>query len=255
MEQPRIVTLTPETLAQEHICCAISARDDHAGIRSKKEWLGSRMAEGLKFVKLDARGKVFVEYIPAENGWMPVDAPGYTLINCLWVSGSFKGKGHGRRLLDACERDAAGSGSRGVIVVVGRKKKPFLSDKAFFLRHGYEVCDTAAPWFELLVKRFDGDSPLPQFRSGAKEGVMPEQVQGVDIFYTHQCPFNAPYIELLRTEIERSAHPVRIHHISSRRQAQAHCCPVTTCSVFLNGRFHTNEVLTVDKLTKIVQLL
>ena len=33
------------------------------------------------------RGKCFIEYIPAENAWVPIEAAGWLYINCLWVSG------------------------------------------------------------------------------------------------------------------------------------------------------------------------
>ena len=43
-----------------------------------------------KFVTLTRDNKVFIEYCPAEKAWMPVTAPGYLMINCLWVSGQYK---------------------------------------------------------------------------------------------------------------------------------------------------------------------
>ena len=33
------------------------------------------------------RGKCSIEYIPAENAWVPIAADGYLYINCLWGSG------------------------------------------------------------------------------------------------------------------------------------------------------------------------
>ena len=48
----------------------------------------------------------FIEYIPAENAWVPIDADGYIYINCLWVSGSMKGHGYSNDLLNECIRDA-----------------------------------------------------------------------------------------------------------------------------------------------------
>jgi len=221
-----------------------------AGVVAKKDWLKCRITEGLKFVKADARGKVFIEYLPAENAWMPIEAPGYTHINCHWVSGSFKGKGLGKQLLQACEEDA--KNTNGITVVVGNKKKSFLSDKSFFLKYGFEVCDTASPYFELLVKRFNPKAPLPQFNSSAKEG-MPKDIKGIDIFYTPQCPFTIPYVELLKPVILASDIPVRTHQIGSREEAQSHFCPVTTYSVFINGKYYTNEILTPAKLEKLLQ--
>ncbi|MFB6364074.1 histidine phosphatase family protein [Paenibacillus elgii] len=35
------------------------------------------------FCALDAKGKVFIEYLPAENAWVPIDAPHYMFINCF----------------------------------------------------------------------------------------------------------------------------------------------------------------------------
>ena len=101
-----IVTLDEHNIKQEHICCAISDKKCREGYEAKKEWIRSQLAEGFVFKKLDVRGKVFIEYIPAENAWSPVEAPGYMMINCFWVSGQFKGKGNAKRLLQECLDDA-----------------------------------------------------------------------------------------------------------------------------------------------------
>ncbi|MEE0080355.1 MAG: hypothetical protein U0I77_09725 [Holdemanella sp.] len=33
----------------------------------------------------EERGKCFIEYIPAENAWVPIEADGWFYINYLWV--------------------------------------------------------------------------------------------------------------------------------------------------------------------------
>ena len=83
------IRVTKENLEKEHICCAISNNKD-VQVSSKKAWLADRFDEGLVFLKSVERGKCFIEYIPAENAWVPIDADGYMYIDCLWVSGSFK---------------------------------------------------------------------------------------------------------------------------------------------------------------------
>ena len=60
------------------------------------------------------RGKCFIEYIPAENAWNPIDADGYMYIDCLWVAGSFKGNGYSTDLLNACIEDSKNKGKKGV---------------------------------------------------------------------------------------------------------------------------------------------
>ena len=59
-------------------------RFNEAVTEAKKEWLKQRFEEGLVFYRSGERGKCFIEYIPAENAWVPIDADGYMYIDCLW---------------------------------------------------------------------------------------------------------------------------------------------------------------------------
>ena len=99
-----IITLTKENLEKEHVCCAISNGGD-CQVTSKKAWLSDRFDDGLVFKKGNVRGKCFIEYIPAEKAWAPIDAPEYMYIDCLWVAGQYKGQGNGRMLLYECIED------------------------------------------------------------------------------------------------------------------------------------------------------
>lgn len=96
------IRITKENIDREHICCAMSGKQSIA----KKEWLRQRFEEGLVFYRSEERGKCFIEYIPAENAWVPIMADGWLYINCLWVSGSMKGHGYSNDLLEECIRDA-----------------------------------------------------------------------------------------------------------------------------------------------------
>ena len=99
------IKVTKDNLDREHICCAISNNSD-VQVSSKKAWLSDRFDEGLVFLKSAERGKCFIEYIPAEYAWVPIEAGGYIYIDCLWVSGSLKGHGYSNDLLAACISDA-----------------------------------------------------------------------------------------------------------------------------------------------------
>lgn len=246
-----IITLSKENLSSEHICCAISSKSTKDGVMAKKEWLSLRIDEGLKFKKLDAKGKVFIEYIPAENAWLPLAAEGYIVINCFWVSGSFKGHGYGKELLETCEKEAVERGYKGVVAIVGNKKKPYLTDKSFMLHFGYKVCDSCSPFFELVCKQFDNTAPLPRFKDCARIG-LGNDIRGIDIFYTAQCPFTLPYTKMLEPVIQSSDYPVRLHQLKTKEEAQNFLAPVTTYVVFLDGKFYTNEILTPNKLEKLI---
>ena len=129
------IRVTKENLEQEHICCAISNNKD-VQVSSKKAWLAERFDEGLVFLKSVERGKCFIEYIPAENAWNPIVTDNYMYIDCLWVSGSFKGHGYSNDLLDECIRDSKEKGKSGLCILSSAKKKPFLADPKFFMRRG-----------------------------------------------------------------------------------------------------------------------
>lgn len=73
------VKITKDNIDKEHICCAISNNNDPQVI-SKKCWLKDRIDEGLVFYKSVERGKCFIEYIPAEYAWVPIDASGFFIL-------------------------------------------------------------------------------------------------------------------------------------------------------------------------------
>jgi len=98
--------LTSQNIQDEHICCAISDKKWSAGYQKKKDWLKTEFKNGYTFRKLDVRGKVFIEYVPIEESWLPLDGKNFMVINCFWVSGQFKDNGNGKKLLQECLNDA-----------------------------------------------------------------------------------------------------------------------------------------------------
>lgn len=243
-----IITLTRENLEYEHICCAISNKAD-CQVVSKKAWLSARLDDGLVFKKADARGKCFIEYIPAEKAWAPIKADGYIYINCLWVSGQLKGHGNGGMLLNECIRDSREKGKNGLVALSSPKKKPFLSDPDFLKHSGFTVADTAQPYFELLYLPF-GDFTQPKFTEKARSPHIGEQ--GFVLYYTHQCPYTAKYVPLIEAVAAKRAVPFKTVQITSREEAQNAPAPFTTYSLFLNGNFITNEILSDKRFEQLL---
>ena len=132
------IRVTKENIDREHICCAMSGKQSLA----KKEWLKQRFEEGLVFYRSAERGKCFIEYIPAENAWVPIDAAGWLYINCLWVSGSLKGHGYSSELLEECLRDAKAQSKNGVCILCAEgRKRDYLADSKFLTHKGFKVSD------------------------------------------------------------------------------------------------------------------
>ena len=81
------ITLTPENVMSEHLCCAIADKKHQTGVNDKRNWLAERIKEGHVFRKLDAQGKVFIEYAPLEKAWVPVTGDNYFIsIACGYLA-------------------------------------------------------------------------------------------------------------------------------------------------------------------------
>lgn len=241
-----LVRLTKENLEQEHICCAIANNRD-IQVASKKSWLNDRLDEGLVFLKCNVRGKSFIEYIPAENAWAPINANGYMYINCLWVSGQLKGQGLSNLLLDECISDSKQKGKKGLVILSSKKKLGFLSDSKYLTHKGFAPCDKQEPYFELWYLPFEADEPKPSFKSN-----VPSADNGFVLYYSHQCPFTAKYVPLIESMARDRGVPFKTVHIQSKAEAQNAPCPFTTYALFYNGKFITHEVLSEKKFDKIL---
>lgn len=244
------IKVTKENLEKEHICCAISNNKD-VQVSSKKAWLAERFDDGLVFLKSVERGKCFIEYIPAENAWNPLDAGGYMYIDCLWVSGSFKGHGYSNDLLSECIRDSKDKGKKGLCILSSAKKKPFLADPKYLEYKGFAVCDEADNGIQLWYLPFAADAKPPRFKECAKHPHADDA--GYVLYYTSQCPFNAKYVPILEKTAKDHGVPFKAICLENKDDAQNAPTPVTTYALFYDGEYLTNEQMNDTKFLKLLQ--
>jgi len=243
------VKVTKENIEKEHICCAISNNND-VQVSSKKAWLSDRFDEGLVFLKSTERGKCFIEYIPAERAWCPIEADGYTYIDCLWVSGSFKGHGYSNDLLGECIRDSKEKGKTGLCILSSAKKKPFLADPKYLKYKGFEVADEADNGIQLWYLPFEKGAAAPKFKECAKHPHIDED--GFVLYYTNQCPFNAKYVPVIEEVAKERGVKFRAVKIESTEAAQNAPTPITTYSLFRDGKYLTNEQMNDKRFLKLI---
>lgn len=96
------INLTLDNIDNEHICCAIGDPKHQCGVDKKKEWIKSKLKDGHIFRKLNARGKIFIEYEPIETAWVSISGKKLRIYLLFRVAGSFKGKGIAKELLEVC---------------------------------------------------------------------------------------------------------------------------------------------------------
>ncbi|MGN1472560.1 MAG: YoaP domain-containing protein [Eubacteriales bacterium] len=231
------IRITKDNIDKEHICCAMSGKQSNL----KKEWMKQRFDEGLVFYRSEERGKCFIEYIPAEYAWVPIEAEGYIYIDCLWIAGSMKGHGYSNDLLNECIGDAKTQGKKGICILSsdGRKKE-FLSDPKYMAYKGFTVADRSDTGITLMYLPFDITAEPPRFKPCAKHPKMDER--GFVLYYTDQCPFTYYWVPRVEEAAKEHNIPLKVIHITDKDAAQNVPAPVTTYALFRDGKFITQAI-------------
>lgn len=243
------VNLTTENLGNQHLCCIIRSKKPHPGVEAKRQWLADRLKEGHVFRKLNAKATVFIEYAPLETAWVPITGDNYFYVYCLWVLGSYKGKGYGKALMEYCLADAKEKGKSGVCMLGAKKQKSWLSDQAFAKKFGFEVVDTTDTGYELLALSFDGTTP--KFAPNAKT----QQIESKEltIYYDMQCPYVCQKVELIKQYCETNDVPVSFMQVDTLKKAKGLPCVFNNWGVFYQGHFETVNLLDVAYLKRILK--
>lgn len=244
------LNLTPENLDNEHLCCIIRSKKPHKGVEAKRQWLLERLNEGHVFRKLNAKATVFIEYAPLETAWVPITGDNYYYLYCLWVSGSYKGKGYGKALMEYCLADAKRKGKSGICMLGAKKQKAWLSDQSFAKKFGFDIVDTTDNGYELLAISFDGT--IPKFTHNAKK----QKIENKDltIYYDMQCPYVYQNVEMVKQYCEVNNVPISLIQVDSLQKAKELPCVFNNWGVFYKGNFETvNLLLDVDSLKRILK--
>jgi len=242
------INLTLENIEEEHICCAIGDPKHSEGVNHKKEWIKNKLAEGHVFRKLNARGKVFIEYEPIETAWVPIDGKNYEYIYCLWVAGSFKGKGFAKELLEYAIKDSKEKGMNGICTISSKKKKPFLSEKRFFEHYGFKVVDTIGE-YELLALQFDGGD-TPKFTNHARN--MKIEDNNFTIYYSPECPYVEYEVKELTEYAKENNLRINFIKVDSLEKAKNVPCVFNNWANFYKGKFISNTILNANALKKLM---
>ena len=243
------INLTVDNLDCEHLCCAIADKKHQCGVAAKKAWLKERISEGHVFRKLNEKGKVFIEYSPLDKAWVPVIGDNYLYVYCLWVSGSFKGKGYGKELIEYCIADGKAQGKSGVCIISSKKKKPFLSDRKFMELFGFDTMDTIDDEYILMALSFDGTRP--RFTDEVKKQRIAEA--DLTIYYGLQCPYIPNCIEQIEGYCRANNIPLTLIAVDTLEKAKSVPYLFNNWAVLYDGKFKTVHLLNEGYLKKILE--
>ena len=243
------INLNLENINEEHICCAIGDPKHQEGVDKKKEWIKAKLKDGHVFRKLNARGKTFIEYEPIETAWVPINGKNYEYIYCLWVAGSFKGKGIGKELLEYAINDAKNKKMSGICTLVSKKKKPFIGEKKFFEHFGFQVIDTIND-YELIALKFDDKEP-PQFNDSARKTEITSK--DFTIYYSNECPYVEYEVKELSDYAKKENIKLDFIKIDSLEKAKNVPCIFNNWANFYKGKFISNTILNANSFKKLLK--
>jgi len=235
--------LNLENIDEKDVIC-VANKKNQVGIDGKKAWLKERFAEGLKIHRYEISGKAFIEYMPSEVAWKPVEAEGYLMIHCFWISGKHKGNGLSKELFAECLEDA--KGKKGILAVAC--DKPFFTPVKFYEHLGFKVVDEVQGMYKLMLLPLSDEEHKPRFCEKAREGRT--EKEGVYVEYTYQCPYTSYYVNEMAMVAEEKGIPFEAKLMTTLQDVRESGSPFGTCGFFVNGEFASHEVMTAKRFEK-----
>ncbi len=229
-EQVTLELVGPGNLPECGIGCVTNTR--HEGFAPKVGWLQKRFEEGLRYFLFragDGKPLAFLEFVPGEHAWRPVDAGGWLFIHCLWVySRGRKIGGLGLRLIQAC----LGEGRKGDFIGVATlaSEGPWMAGPRVFERAGFQEVDRAER-FSLLAN---------QLRPGPSPGIRPVEsnrhaYEGLHVVYSAQCPYLPKSVHALRRVAAEYGLELRVTVLDTPEKAQRAPSYYGVFSLLFNG--------------------
>lgn len=193
-----MINVTPENSEKETFFCIKDIKSP--GFKSKQRWFEKRYEKGLrmKILKIDDKMIGFIEYVPANQAWRPVDAPNFMFIHCITVySKKDRCKGFGAMLIDEALKEAKSTGLSGVCTMTS--KGAWVAEKSVFEQNGFKQVDKRGR-FELLSKKWNDSVSDPKLIDWtANQNKYKEWY----LSYSDQCPWHEKSaFDLLNTAMD-----------------------------------------------------
>jgi hypothetical protein len=245
---PKLERVGPENLSECGIGCLTNPKNQ--GYQPKVEWLRRSFAQGLRFLLFrDEKGNplAFLEYVPGEYAWRPVEAKGWLFVHCLWVypKGQKVG-GLGGRLIRACLDEARQERAVGVAAMVS--EGAWMVGKEVFLKNGFRQI-AEADRFQLVIHRLR-DGPEPRFRDTGRNLA---KYRGLHIVYSAQCPMLPKSVIDLSEMAAEHGLKLNVTVLHSAREAQNAPSYYGVFSLIWNGRLLSDHYVSQGRFKNLLR--
>ncbi len=249
MKNTFFINVTPENVDEHGFFCVKNIKSKE--FEMKKEWFIKSYEEGLRIkIMVNEAGKQigYIEFVPAENAWRPVDAPGFMFVQCLFMySNKDKNIGNGLLLIEACEEEAVKLKMRGICTMTS--KGTFIADKRLFEKNGFKQVDKLER-FELMTKKFDTKFDDPKLNDWTKNR---EKFQGWHLLYADQCPWHHKSVEALKEVVEELGVKLKVKQLSTSKEAKQAPSGFGTFSLLHDGKLLEDHYLSSTRFRNILK--
>ncbi len=244
-----IIDVTVDNVSEVGIYCIKNKRT--LGFNKKVDWFKNKLNEGLKIkIAIDEVGKQlgFIEYIPSELAWRPINADNYLFIQCiaLFVKDA-KHKSIGTKLLQMCEEDAKLNNKFGVCVM--SSSGAWMANKTIFEKNDYSIIDQLGR-FELMFKKFSNNSKNPRFIDWTKKQA---NYKGWNLIYSDQCPWHEKSIADLKQSALDNGINLKVKKLNTPKEAQNAPSGFGTFSLLKNSKLIEDHYLSKTRFENILK--
>ena len=212
----KIVDVTSDNVEDVGLFCIKNKQA--AGYEQKLSWFQKQYINGLRLkIAFDEQENqlAFIEYIPAEYSWRPIEAPDYFFVHCIVVyAKGARQKGVGSGLLIACEDDAIANGRKGICVMTS--KESWMADHTLFEKNGYRLAESRGR-FDLMYKPIHNGTTKPHLLDWTKEH---QAYEGWHLVYADQCPWHEKSVNDLQAEAERQGIDLIVRRFADPSEAR-----------------------------------
>ena len=212
----KIVNLTPENASEHSFFCIKNVKE--TGFKAKLDWFAKRIQEGLKLKVIyadDGKQIGFIEYIPTEYAWRPIEADNWLFIQCIMVyPNKYRNSGAASILINKAIEDAKNAGKVGVCTMTS--KGPWIATKNLFSKAGFKKVEKRGR-FELMALKLKEDAPDPMLIDWENQL---HDYKGWHLLYADQCPLHDKGVKALIKSANEKGIDLQVRKIETSAEAK-----------------------------------
>ena len=249
MNPTKIIEVTPENVKEETLFCVKDITNP--GFENKRKWFEKRYKEGLRMKILkNADDKMigFIEFVPAEYAWRPIDADNFMFVHCMTVySRKDRNKCYGTLLIKEAEKVAKANKMDGVCVMTS--KGAWIANKSIFENNGFKELDSRGR-FVLLSKKWNDAAPNPSLLDWNTEQ---KKYQGWHLLYADQCPWHEKSVEaILNVAMDHDVH-IKVAKINTAQEAKHAPSGFGVFNLLYNGKLLEDHYISASRFRNILK--